>query len=139
MPWMSALSDERGHTFKEWKKMVDQEVRYLLFNKMHSTLMVDGLLGNAEFIGFKKRKGKVGVDFEVHLTRPHWDNHRRIENAFEELVTIYRNQVIFFLILQRSLSTKLFQPSTYVCSYVMVSSCPITLLIPAIVLQNFTK
>ena len=74
--------------------MVDQEVRYLLFNKMHSPLMADPipLLGSAEFIGFKKMKGKVGVEFEVHLTRPHWDNHRRIENAFEELITIYRNQ-----------------------------------------------
>ena len=72
--------------------MVDQEVRYLFFNKMHSPLMIGGLLGNVEFIGFKKRKGKVGVDFEVHLTQPHWDNDRRIENAFEELVLEYRNR-----------------------------------------------
>ena len=92
MPWISALSDERGHTFKDWKKMVDQEVRYMLFNKMHSPLMIDGLLGNVEFIGFKKDKGKVGVEFEVHLTQPHWDNDRRIETAFEDLITIYRNQ-----------------------------------------------
>ena len=54
--------------------------------------MIDGLLGNAEFIGFKKDKGKVGVEFEVHLTQPHWDNDRRIETAFEDLITIYRNQ-----------------------------------------------
>ena len=72
--------------------MVDQEVRYLLFNKEHSPLMEDGLLGNAEFIGFKKMRGKVGVEFEVHLTQPHWDNDRRIEKAFEELTIIYRNQ-----------------------------------------------
>ena len=72
--------------------MVDQEVRYLFFNKMHSPLMIGGLLGNVEFIGFKKRKGKVDVDFEVHLTQPHWDNDRRIENAFEELVLEYRNR-----------------------------------------------
>ena len=91
-PWINALADQKSTTFKSWSKMVDQEVRYLFLNKDYSDLMVDNLLKSVEFIGFKKLKGKCGVEFNVHLTRPHWDNDRRIENAFENLVNVYKNQ-----------------------------------------------
>ena len=91
--WMNALSDERSSTFKDWKKMVRQEVKYLLLNKKYSDLMIDDLLAYVEFKGFfKTSKKKVGVEFQVLLNTPHWDNDLRIENAFEELVYIYRNQ-----------------------------------------------
>ena len=90
-PWINALSNERDYIFKDWKKMVDQEVRYLFSNEEHSELMHDDNLKSVEFVGFKKFKGKVGVDFEVHLNRPHWDNDRRIERAFERLIIAYRN------------------------------------------------
>ena len=90
-PWINALSNRRDFIFKDWKKMVDQEVRYLFFNEEHSDLMVDNLLRSVEFVEFKKLKGKVGVTFEVHLNQPHWDNDRRIENAFTKLIEVYRN------------------------------------------------
>ena len=92
-PWISSLNDSRSSTHKEWKKMVDQEVRYLLTNPRQSALTRDGLLGSIQFLGFKKTpQGKVGAEFQVHLTQPHWDNGQRIERAFEDLIVLYRNQ-----------------------------------------------
>ena len=91
-PWISSLNDSRSSTHKDWKKMVDQEVRFLMLSKKYSELMVDGLLGSIDFLGFKKtHKGKVGAEFEIRLTVPHWDNDRKIEKAFEELIYVYRN------------------------------------------------
>ena len=81
------------HFYRAWKKMVDQEVRYLIVNPTYSELMLEKLLESIEFIGFfRTPKGKVGVEFHVHLNRPHWDNYRRIEHAWEELIIVYRNQ-----------------------------------------------
>lgn len=91
-PWINALADPKDDLYKRWKKMVDQEVRFLFFNKKYSDLMVDKLLNSVEFVRFKKLKGRVAVEFEIHLNQPHWDNNRRIETAFEGLVEIYRNQ-----------------------------------------------
>jgi hypothetical protein len=92
-PWTNSLSDIRSSIYKDWKKMVDQEVRFLLLNKKYSALMVDNLMGSIEFLGFKKTpKGKVGVEFEILMNKPHWDNDDKIEKAFEQLIYIYRNQ-----------------------------------------------
>ncbi len=91
-PWINALADPKDRTFKEWKKMVDQEVRYLFLNKEYSALKLEGILDSIEFVEFTQKKSKVAVVFQVHLNTPHWDNDRRIENAFTELIEIYRNQ-----------------------------------------------
>ncbi len=92
-PWTTTLADTRSSVFKSWKKMVEQEVKFLLVNKQYSSLMVDKLLGYVKFLGFKRTpKAKVGVEFEILMTKPHWDNDQRIENGFAELVEVYRNQ-----------------------------------------------
>ena len=66
----------------------------MLFNRGLSTIMNDNLLGNATFVDFQKTSGGLtGVNFVIWLTKPHWDNDRRIENAFRKLAELYYNQV----------------------------------------------
>merc|ERR1711893_478334 len=91
--WIEILEDKRSNTFRDWKKMVEQEVIYLIRNDEYSELVTTDLLQNITFVGFFKSKSqKVGVEFQVHLNEPHWDNPQRIERAWEELMYIYRNQ-----------------------------------------------
>ena len=67
---------------RDWKKMVEQEVIYLIRNDEYSELVTTDLLQNITFVGFFKSKSqKVGVEFQVHLNEPHWDNPQRIGNS----------------------------------------------------------
>lgn len=92
-PWTNSLTDVRSSIFKDWKKMVDQEVRFMLTNRKSSQLIKDKLLGPIEFVGFQKTPGgKVGVQFELVIKKPHWDNNRRIEQAFADLAEMYKNR-----------------------------------------------
>ena len=66
----------------------------MLYNRAYSALTVDNLLANATFLGFHKTAGGLtGVDFNIWLTKPHWDNDKRIEKAFGSLAERYYNQV----------------------------------------------
>lgn len=92
-PWTNSLSDKRSSTWKDWKKMVDQEVRFLMNNRQYSELKKDELMRSIKFLGFRRTaRGKVGVEFEIELSKPHWNNTAIIETAFENLIEIYRNQ-----------------------------------------------
>ena len=68
----------------------------MLYNRMYSSLMAEDLLGNATFVNFVKTSGGLtGVNFVIWLTKPHWDNNQRIENAFRNVAELYYNQVMF--------------------------------------------
>ena len=73
------------------------QVKYMLFNRMYSSLMDEDLLGNATFVNFVKTSGGLtGVNFVIWLTKPHWDNDQRIVRAFRHVAELYYNQVKFF-------------------------------------------
>ena len=56
-PWMVKLSNVRTQDYKEWRKTVEQEVKYMMKDKEKSQLVLDNLLGNITFIEFHKTPG----------------------------------------------------------------------------------
>ena len=60
-PWMVKLSNVRTQDYKEWRKTVEQEVKYMIKDKERSQLMVDNLLGNITFIEFHKTPGNINI------------------------------------------------------------------------------
>lgn len=92
-PWSVALSQERTSLYTDTQKMVDQEVRFLLGNMEYSEIAATDLLANVTFVNFEKTDGgKIGVNFRVHLKRPHWNNSDIIEQSFMDAADEYRNR-----------------------------------------------
>ena len=54
---MVKLSNVRTQDYKEWRKTVEQEVKYMIRDKERSKLVEDNLLGNITFIEFHKTPG----------------------------------------------------------------------------------
>ena len=60
-PWMVKLSNVRTQDYKEWRKTVEQEVKYMIRDKERSKLVEDNLLGNITFIEFHKTPGNINI------------------------------------------------------------------------------
>ena len=92
-PWRNAFQDKNTQVYKEWARTVTQEVKYMFRNNEHSSLVKKNLLGEIKFKEFKKTaSSRVGVRFSIVIKKPHWNNNKRIEEAFAELAILYKNQ-----------------------------------------------
>ena len=80
-PWMVKLSNVRTQDYKEWRKTVEQEVKYMIRDKERSKLVEDNLLGNITFIEFHKTPGKK-LNIQRLLNRLIYINRYCISNFF---------------------------------------------------------
>lgn len=98
-------------------------LRALLTNKKYSWIAADEMIVHLNFTSFQKTSGnKIGVNFEVLLNRPNWNNDYRIEQSFKIAADEYasRNETS---VLGKDNGNDMCTVYLYVCLSFQVSRC----------------